>query len=118
MVTPGKAFYDRQVAYLAKQDIEGLVENQYHPDATLVSFDTTVHGHDALKTHFVNYLGYLGKINLLSTDKFAETDDSIFFEATVETNLGIAVVYDVFTFKDGKAFHHFTGVKEVRPKSS
>ncbi len=118
MASPGKAFYDRQVAYLAEQNIDGLVENQYHPDAVLVSFDTVARGHDALKKHFTNYMGYLGKINLLSTDKFAEIDDAIFFEATVETNLGIAVVYDVFTFKDGKAFHHFTGVKEVRPKSS
>lgn len=117
MATPGRAFYDRQVAYLADQNIEELVMNQYHPDAVLVSFDTTVRGHAALKQHFTNYLGYLGKIKLLSTDKFAEIEDAIFFEATVETNLGIAVVYDVFTFKDGKAYHHFTGVKEVRPKA-
>ena len=71
----------------------------------------------ALKQHFINYLGYLGKIKLLSTDHFAEIDDAIFFEATVETEIGIAVVYDVFTFKDGKAIRHFTGVKEVRPKA-
>jgi isocitrate dehydrogenase kinase/phosphatase len=117
MATPGKNFYDRQVAYLAEQNIDGLIENQYHPDAVLVNFDTTVRGHAALKEHFKNYLGHLGKIKLLSTDHFAEIDDAIYFEATVETNLGIAVVYDVFTFKDGKAFRHFTGVKEVRPKA-
>ncbi len=117
MASPGKEFYDRQVAYLAKKDIDGLIENQYHPDGVLVSFDTTVRGHAALKQHFINYLGYLGKIKLLSTDHFAEIDDAIFFEATVETEIGIAVVYDVFTFKDGKAIRHFTGVKEVRPKA-
>jgi hypothetical protein len=116
MTTPGKEFYDRQVAYLAEKNIGALIENQYHPDAVLVSFDTTVRGHAALKQHFKNYLDYLGQIKLLSTDKFAEIDDAIFFEATVETVHGIAVVYDVFTFKDGKAIRHFTGVKEVRPK--
>lgn len=117
MATPGKEFYDRQLAYLAKLDIEGLIENQYHPDAILVSFDKTVRGHAALKEHFTGYMGYLGYIKLISTDKFAEIEDAIFFEATAETNIGIAVVYDVFTFKDGKATRHFTGVKEVRPKA-
>jgi ketosteroid isomerase-like protein len=116
MATPGKEFYDRQVALLAEQDIDGLMETQYHPDAVLVSFDTTVRGHDALREHFKGYLGHLGKIKLLSTDQFAEIEDGIFFEATVETDIGIAVVYDVFTFKDGKAIRHFTGVKSVRPK--
>ena len=116
MASPGKAFYDRQVALLANQDIDGLMETQYHPDAVLVSFDTTVRGHAALREHFKNYLGHLGKIKLLSTDQFAEIEDGIFFEATVETDIGIAVVYDVFTFQDGKAIRHFTGVKSVRPK--
>jgi hypothetical protein len=114
--TFGKAFYERQVAFLATQDINGLVEAQYHPDAVLVGFDFTVRGHTALREHFKNYLGHLGKITLLSTDKFTEIEDAIFFEATVETAIGEAVVYDVFTFKDGKAIRHFTGVKSVKPK--
>ena len=117
MATPGKTFYDRQIAFLAEKDIDRMIENQYHPDAVLVSFDKTVRGHAALKEHFAGYLGYLGYIKLLSTDKFTEIEDAIFFEATAETNIGIAVVYDVFTFKDGKAIRHFTGVKEVRPKA-
>jgi hypothetical protein len=117
MATPGQTFYERQLAYLAEKDVDGLIENQYHPDAILVSFDKTVRGHADLKQHFTGYLGYLGYIKLISTDKFAEIEDAIFFEATAETNLGIAVVYDVFTFKDGKAIRHFTGVKEFRPKA-
>lgn len=118
MTTPGQDFYNRQVAFLAEQDTEGLVESQYHVDAVLVGFEFTVRGHAELKTHFKNYLGHLGKIKLLSTDQFAEIEDGIFFEATVETDIGIAVVYDVFMLQDGKAVRHFTGVKEVRPKDS
>jgi hypothetical protein len=116
--TPGKAFYDRQVNFLAQQDIDGLIQSQYHPDAVLVTFDFSVRGRDALRELFKNYLGHLGKIKLLSTDKFAEIEDAIFFEATVETDIGEAVVYDVFTFRDGKAIRHFTGVKSVKPKQS
>jgi len=53
----------------------------------------------------------LGYIKLVSTDKFTETEDSIYFEATVETKLGVVRVYDVFLLNDGKATHHFTGLK-------
>lgn len=113
--TPGRSFYDRQIEFLARQDIDGLIDTQYHPKATLVSFDVTVHGSEALRQHFRNYLGALGKIELVSTDKFAEIDDAIFFEATVNTANGQAVVYDVFTFQDGKAIRHFTGLKSFRP---
>ncbi len=116
--TQGRSFYDRQIEFLARQDIDGLIETQYHPEATLVGFDFTVHGHDALRQHFRNYLGNLGKIELVSTDHFAEIDDAIFFEATVNTAIGQAVVYDVFTFQDGRAIRHFTGVKSVRPNES
>ena len=47
----------------------------------------------------------------MSTDKFAETEDSIFFEATVETKLGVVQVYDAFVLRSGKATHHSTGMK-------
>jgi hypothetical protein len=95
-----------------------LIENQYHEDAILVSFDNTIRGRDALHAYFVGYLDHLGGINLKSTDKFTEIEDGIFFEATVETGIGEARVYDVFTLRDGKIFRHFTGVISVRPKAA
>ncbi|MBI5961362.1 MAG: nuclear transport factor 2 family protein [Chloroflexi bacterium] len=116
--TFGKAFYERHVDFLEKQDINNLIEMQYHPDAVLVGFDFIVRGQAALREHFKNYLEHLGTITLLSTDKFTEIEDAIFFEATVKTDFGEAVVYDVFTFQDGKAIRQFTGVKSVKPKQS
>jgi hypothetical protein len=116
--TPGKAFYERQIDFLTKQDVEGLIKTQYHTDAVLVGFDFTRRGHAELIPHFKAYLANLGGIKLLSTDKFTEIDDAIFFEATVEVAAGQAVVYDVFTFKDGKAIRHFTGLKSFTPKQS
>lgn len=109
--TPGKQFYERQLAYLGAKDVEGLVENQYAEDGEIIAFDFTIKGYEALKQHFHNYLDMLGYIKVLSTDKFAETDNTIFFEATVETKLGVVQVYDAFVFRNGKAVHHFTGVK-------
>ena len=107
--TPGKAFYQQQIAALEAYDIDALMA-QYHPDAAMIGFDFTVKGHTAIRKHFVGYLERLGTLKLKSTDKFTETDDSIFFEATITTNLGEARVYDVFLLRGGKATHHFSGV--------
>ncbi len=109
--TAGKQFYNRQIELLAAKDVDTLVETHYTEDAELVSFDFTINGREALKNHFHGYLEMLGYIKVLSTDKFAETESCIFFEATVETKLGVVQVYDAFVLQDGKATHHFTGVK-------
>jgi ketosteroid isomerase-like protein len=116
--TPGKAFYDRQVAYLEANDVDGLIANQYADDAIIVSFDFQHKGTEALRQHFINYLAHLGSIKLLSTDKFTETPDSIYFEATVKVAAGVARVYDVFMLKNGKATHHYTGTLGFTPNPS
>jgi len=53
----------------------------------------------------------LGKLTVLSLDRFAETEDTLFFEASVSTAAGEACVYDAFVLRDGKVTHHFTGIK-------
>ena len=72
---------------------------------------TSVQGKAALKEYFRSYLNRLGFIRLVSTDKFRETRDAIFFEATVETKLGVVRVYDALVLRDGKVTHHFAGLK-------
>lgn len=109
--TPGKKFYEEQLDYLTAQDIDGLVDNHYAEDGSIIAFDYVIQGRAALKQHFQEYMEMLGYIKLKSTDKFTETDDTIFFEATVETKLGTVEVYDAFVLKDGKITHHFTGLK-------
>ena len=107
--TRGRQFYEEQLAYLAANNTDALVDNHYAADGTIVSFDYIVKGTAALKQHFHNYMAMLGYIKLISTDKFTETDDSIYFEATVETKLGVVRVYDVMLLHNGKATHHYTG---------
>ena len=108
--SPGRKFYEEQLDYLANTDVEGLVANHYNDDAVLMSFDVTVRGREALREYFRTYLERLGTLTVTSTDKFAETEDSIFFEATVTSNLGTVRVYDAFVLRDGKISHHFAGV--------
>jgi ketosteroid isomerase-like protein len=114
MNAPGKQFYDTQIAFLEAGDLDGLM-SQYHEDTILVGFDLTVRGREALRKHMEGYLARLGSFKLKSTDKFTETGDSIFFEATVLTDLGEARVYDVFMLKDGRATHQFTGLISLAP---
>ena len=108
--SPKRGFYEAQIRYLKAGDVDGLIDNQYTDDATLVSFDTQVTGNAALKQYFRGYLQMLGTLDVLATDRFVETDDSVFFEATVKTDLGEARVYDAWVLRDGKISHHFTGV--------
>jgi len=109
----GKELYDKQLEYLANKDIDPMIDNNYHEDAQLIGYEVVVTGRAALKTHFKGYLENLGKIDVKSTDFFKETDDTIFFEATVETKLGIVQVYDAMYFKDNKIYRHFTGIKKM-----
>lgn len=110
--SPGRQFLDEQLEYLGAKDVDSLIDNHYKDDALLVGFDFTVRGQEALREHFRNYLQTLGDLKLISLDKFTETGDTIFLEATMETsNLGVAQVYDAFVLDDGKVTYHFTGLK-------
>ena len=108
--SPKRQFYEAQIRYLVAGDVESLIDNQYTDDATLVSFDNQIKGNAALKEYFKGYLQMLGNLEVVSTDKFVETEDSLFFEATVNTNFGQAKVFDAWVLRDGKISHHFTGV--------
>lgn len=113
-----RAFYDKQLAILAEMDTERLIDEQYTADAELLNINHphVVAGTAALKEHFKNYLGALGYIKLLSTDKYLESGDSLIFEATVETGGGIAKVYDIFVMRDGRIWRHFSGLLGFTPK--
>lgn len=106
----GWQFYERQLAYLQAGDVDELIDQHYHDDALLVSFEVTVRGRDALREYFRRYLQQLGQLEVLSTDKFTETGDAIFLEATMRTALGVARVYDAFVLREGKIAYHFAGV--------
>lgn len=111
-----KALYDKQLEILAAKDHVRLIDEQYTPDAELVTFQNHVIGADALKEYFKGYIANLGYLKLLSTDKYAEGEDSLMFEATAETAGGVAKVYDVFTIRDGKISRHFSGLIGFTPK--
>lgn len=109
--SPGKQFFRRQVGCLISKDVDRLVDENYLENAVLTSGTSTVRGKQALKDHFHDYLDRVTIKAVMSTDLFVETDDTLLFEATMDTNIGIAKVYDAFVLKDGKVAYHFSGVK-------
>jgi len=103
----GKEFYKEQLGYLAKNDIEGMLREHYHPDAVMVTFDGVRRGHDELRTYFKNTLASMGQITGLATDYFVETDDSILFKASItDSKRGTVKADNALYFKDGKIYRH------------
>jgi hypothetical protein len=115
-----RALYDRQVELLTAKDHVRLVEEQYAADAQLLNIDhpPAIVGRPALQAHFAGYLASLGYLKLLSTDKFVESEDSLMFEATIETAGGVARVYDTFVVRDGKIWRHYSGLLGFTPKGA
>jgi hypothetical protein len=56
----------------------------------------------------------MGHLQVLSTDRWVESEATMAFEATARTQLGTARVHDAFVMKDGKIYRHFTGVIPVQ----
>jgi ketosteroid isomerase-like protein len=110
----GRQFYERQVAYLQAHDVEGLIADHYHDDALLVTFGGTARGREALIEQFRRYLDQVGHLEVVSTDHFTATGDTIFLEATMTTALGTTRVYDAFVLREGKIAYHFAGVIDPR----
>lgn len=109
--TGGRKFYAEQIELLGQRRTDELIDKHYHGEAVFVSFGKVVRGAQNLKQYFRDYVKMLGKLDLLSLDQFTETEDAIFFEATIRSSLGEARVYDAFVLRDGKATHHFAGLK-------
>jgi len=109
--TPGKLFYEEQVKFLLDKDVEDLVEKHYHDHAVLVSFDHIVRGKDELKAYFNQFLGSVTIERVISTDNFTETEDTLMFEATVESNRGVVKTFDALVLESGRISLQFTGVR-------
>ncbi len=109
-MTSGRKFYEEQLKYIIANDVDGLIDNHYNENAVLVGFDFSVKGRAALKDYFRNYLKQLGNLQVKSTDKFNDTEDTVFLQATVTSARGEVKVFDAFCLQNGKISYHFTGV--------
>jgi ketosteroid isomerase-like protein len=109
-MSAGREFYEAQLDFLQRRDVDGLLEAHYWADAVLVTPERVVTGHQALRAYFQSYLETLGELRVESVDVFSEAPGAILFEATISSRLGRARVYDAFALRDGRVTHHFAGV--------
>jgi hypothetical protein len=115
--TPGRKFFDEHMKYIYANDIDGMIDDQYTQDAVLISpFDAVpgkqpphiVRGNKELKEFFHIYLDYQGAIEVESLYDFAETDNSIFFQAIFTSKTGKWVVGDAWHMTGGKIDTHYS----------
>lgn len=106
-------FYNEQLEMLAAKDVAKIVETHYNDDAQMLLLTgdepMTAKGKTEITTLFTNYLEYVFR-GFVSTEKFISNEDSIFFEATIDTVNGHIRVYDALYLRDGKILRHFSGV--------
>jgi len=104
----GQDFLNEHVGYLQSGDFDGLMENHYHEDAELVTFEFTKYGKAAIKQYLsVDQPEQSGKVLGMTMDAYAESDDTIIFTATVTSEkLGVFVARDALFVKDGKVLRH------------
>ena len=107
-------FYDNHLVLLANNDVNELVDHDYHDDAVMILLVAEepiyIYGKDALKVQLGDYLKNIYR-GFVSTQKLAITEDSIHLEATINTAWGESKVYDALFLKDGKIFRHYSGLK-------
>ena len=119
--TPGRKFFDEHMAYIYAGKIDDMIDDQYTADAVLISpFDVLdtppahiVRGRQALKEFFHTYVAWQGAINVEELYDFAETDNSIFFQAIFTSNTGRWVVGDAWHMTDGMIDTHYSFAHKI-----
>jgi len=115
-VLSGRTFFDEHMSYIYANKIDDMIDEQYTEDALLISpFHVLnnppphiVRGRKALKEFFHTYIAWQGSINVEELYDFAETDDSIYFQAIFTSQTGRWVVGDAWHMRDGKIDVHYS----------
>jgi hypothetical protein len=94
--TKGQRIFDEHMTYLMSGDFEGLVREQYSPDAVLISpFDVldtppphVVPAGPEMADFFKKWADYHGEMSVDNLYDFAELEDSITFHALITSQTG------------------------------
>ena len=104
----GSAFLQKQVDYLLKHDVEGLMTNHYCEDAEMITFEFLCQGREAIGRYLgVDEPAKAGQILGMTMNHYFESDDTIIFTCTIDSEkLGVFVARDALVFKEGKIWKH------------
>jgi hypothetical protein len=98
---------DRQVELLETGDLDALV-SQYDTDAVVLRFDMSARGRDEIRSLFAAYLSR--RPRLKSLDSYAESEDMLSYQATMEIDGSDVRTYGVFVLRGGRIWRQFAGV--------
>ena len=100
----GIDFYNEQLAYVNSGDIDGLMDEHFHDEAELVTFEFIATGKQAIRKYLtVDSPAQMGRVLGVRTVNFMSTDDVIIFVTEVNSEkMGYFQARDAFYLKDGK----------------
>ena len=107
-MSKGQEFLQQMSAYKSRQDWDGLLENLYHDDAEVISFDFILRGKEEIKKHYVEGGEVTGKVTGVSMDYFTESDDVVMYKGTISTEDRTIKSDEAFYLKDGKVLRQIT----------
>jgi ketosteroid isomerase-like protein len=102
----------RQVEYLQRGDVRGLVNALYAEDARFDSFDVHAAGRDAIAGVIELYLRRTERLGRPTIETFTAGRDYIWFEMTMEGPAGPVRTYEVKFLREGRIALELFGVKE------
>ena len=102
----------RQVEYLQRGDVQGLVKALYAEDARFDSFDVHAAGRDAIAGVIELYLRRTAGLGRRTIETFTAGRDYIWFELAMDSPAGPVRTYEVKFLREGRIALELFGVKE------
>jgi len=102
----------RQVEYLQRGDVQGLVKALYAEAARFDSFDVHAAGRDAIAGVIELYLRRTAGLGRRTIETFTAGRDYIWFELAMETPAGPVRTYEFKFLREGRIALELFGVKE------
>jgi ketosteroid isomerase-like protein len=109
-LSPTRAAFERQLAAVARGDLDAVLEN-YTPDAALLRFDGLFSGTDRIREAFCAYLAL--KPQVLELSQYAEHDGTICYRAIMELGGERKEAIGTMVLKDGKIWRQTAVIRNV-----
>ncbi len=104
-----RRFFDERQSYLQDNELDGLLQAHYQPDATLLGPGYGVSGFVALRDKLAQEMAGL---QFKQLDNFTEAENSIFFEATYTFANREISKFEGWVLRDNKIAYNFVGLKK------
>ena len=102
----GREFFQEQLQLMGSGQIDRLIDEHYHPQAVMVTFDGVRRGPDELRRYYVERLAALQQVTGLAVKYYVETEDCILFKADLSAVHEHVHADNALYFKDGRIYRH------------